>query len=184
MWHRHVRVATRTLWCYSHTLSMLVYLGINFTFSPHISCFPTNVTCNLRNVYLNKHSSIHRGKLGSSAKIQPDTRADSRFEPSQWEATLLCNDVSHWLDTNLESALLTLCNCQHAWCWGVKGLNASDWVIYLAPVLERWGMTSLTPNPCHDGFTSLNVHSHFLPCINTDMTHMVEILPHERQGPI
>ena len=32
-------------------------------------------------------------------------RADSRFAPSQWETTLLCNDVSHWLGTNLESAL-------------------------------------------------------------------------------
>ena len=25
------------------------------------------------------------------------SRADSRFAPSQWETTLLCNDVSHWL---------------------------------------------------------------------------------------
>ena len=32
-------------------------------------------------------------------------RADSRFAPSQWETALLCNDVSHWLGTNLESAL-------------------------------------------------------------------------------
>ena len=32
-------------------------------------------------------------------------RADSRFVPSQWETALLCNDVSHWLGTNLESAL-------------------------------------------------------------------------------
>ena len=32
-------------------------------------------------------------------------RADSRFVPSQWEKALLCNDVSHWLDANLESSL-------------------------------------------------------------------------------
>ena len=32
-------------------------------------------------------------------------RADSRFAPSQWETVLLYNDVSHWLGTNLESAL-------------------------------------------------------------------------------
>ena len=31
-------------------------------------------------------------------------RADSSFAPDQWE-TLLCNDVSHWLGTSLESAL-------------------------------------------------------------------------------
>ena len=34
-----------------------------------------------------------------------DFRADSRFVPSQWETVLLCNDTSHWLGTNLESAL-------------------------------------------------------------------------------
>ena len=31
--------------------------------------------------------------------------ADSRFAPSWWETALLCNDVSHWLGANLESAL-------------------------------------------------------------------------------
>ena len=31
-------------------------------------------------------------------------RVDSRFVPSQWETALLCNDVSHWLGTSLESA--------------------------------------------------------------------------------
>ena len=32
-------------------------------------------------------------------------RADSRFVPSQWEMALLCNNVSHWLGTSLQSAL-------------------------------------------------------------------------------
>ena len=32
-------------------------------------------------------------------------RADSRSATSQWEMALLCNDVSHWLGANLESAL-------------------------------------------------------------------------------
>ena len=32
-------------------------------------------------------------------------RADSRFVHSQWEMALLCNDISHWLGANLESAL-------------------------------------------------------------------------------
>ena len=35
-------------------------------------------------------------------------RADSRFAPSLWETALLCNDVSHWLGANLESALLLI----------------------------------------------------------------------------
>ena len=33
------------------------------------------------------------------------SRADFRFAPSQWETVLLCNNVSHWLGANLESAL-------------------------------------------------------------------------------
>ena len=33
-------------------------------------------------------------------------RTDSRFAPRQWETALLCNDVSHWLGANLESALI------------------------------------------------------------------------------
>ena len=33
------------------------------------------------------------------------TSADFRFEPSQWEVALLCNDVSYWLGASLESAL-------------------------------------------------------------------------------
>ena len=32
-------------------------------------------------------------------------RVDSEFAPSQWETSLLCNDVSHWLGANLELAL-------------------------------------------------------------------------------
>ena len=37
--------------------------------------------------------------------------ADFRFATNQWETALLCNDVSHWLGTNLESAL---------WMWSLS----------------------------------------------------------------
>ena len=37
--------------------------------------------------------------------IKYEYKADSRFAPSQWATVLLCNDVSHWLGTNLESSL-------------------------------------------------------------------------------
>ena len=33
-------------------------------------------------------------------------RADSRFAPSQWETALFCNDISHWLGSSGESALI------------------------------------------------------------------------------
>ena len=32
-------------------------------------------------------------------------RADSKLAPSQWETTLLCNDITYWLGARLESAL-------------------------------------------------------------------------------
>ena len=35
------------------------------------------------------------------------TRADSRLAPSQWETSLQCKAVFHWLGANLESALTT-----------------------------------------------------------------------------
>ena len=44
-------------------------------------------------------------------------RADSRFVPSQWEMALLCNDVSHWLGTNLESALTAI--LVMSWIWHI-----------------------------------------------------------------
>ena len=44
-------------------------------------------------------------------------RAGSRFAPSQWETELLCNYVSHWLGTSLESALL---HVDHQLHWKVS----------------------------------------------------------------
>ena len=37
----------------------------------------------------------------------PIYRAGSRVAPSQWETSLLSNDVSHWLGANPESALIS-----------------------------------------------------------------------------
>ena len=49
----------------------------------------------------------HRNIVNESATVHIKTSVDSRFAPSQWETTLRCNDVSHLLGTNLESALKT-----------------------------------------------------------------------------
>ena len=34
------------------------------------------------------------------------SRADSRFERSQWDTVLLCSDISHWLGASLESTMI------------------------------------------------------------------------------
>ena len=53
------------------------------------------------------HADILQLKFMNSLRPEDDYmyRADSRFAPRQWETALLCNDVSYWLGTSLESAL-------------------------------------------------------------------------------
>ena len=41
----------------------------------------------------------------SNMYVYNSHRADSKFASIQWETPLLCNDVSHWMGTKLESAL-------------------------------------------------------------------------------
>ena len=56
-------------------------------------------------------------------------RADSRFAPSQWEAALLCNDVSHWLGANTES--VPLCIQRE-----LRNAPASRIIIHMAPIVQ------------------------------------------------
>ena len=67
--------------------------------------------------------------------------------PSQWETALLCKDVSHWLGTNLESALIP-CS-QNTWQWGLLMtvtilLLWFEWLICWSCFLEvggsRWSI--------------------------------------------
>ena len=65
-------------------------------------------------------------------------RADSRFALSQWETVLLCNNVSHWLDANLESALLSLtgawsCKCEVYTHWA-EGYAEWGLAVVISPV--------------------------------------------------
>ena len=72
--------------------------------------------------------------------LQNIHRADSRFVPSQWETSLLCNHVSHWLGANLESALhcapdshLCPLPCSQAtlcWWWSFRSLLNRDNIRY------------------------------------------------------
>ena len=55
---------------------------------------------------------VHIGKITKADLVthtpwlSSDMGTPQGFAPSQWETVLLCNDVSHWLGANLESALL------------------------------------------------------------------------------
>ena len=62
--------------------------------------------------HISSYSITATTRLLSKAQASANTtgcggnnRVDSRFVPSQWEMALLCNNVSHWLGSNLESAL-------------------------------------------------------------------------------
>ena len=59
-------------------------------------------------------------------------RADSRVAPSQWDTALLCNDVSHWLDENLEPALSDeACDISQRWLKGLFLRSLLSWEICL-----------------------------------------------------
>ena len=60
---------------------------------------------------MRSHNVIDYEKASFQLRYQGELkyRADPRFAASQWETTLLCNDVSHWLGTSLESALNCIC---------------------------------------------------------------------------
>ena len=62
-------------------------------------------TWEIRHTPLNCQDSGKRLALIKKTFVIYIYRADSRFAPSQWETTLLCNDVSHWLGTSIESAI-------------------------------------------------------------------------------
>ena len=64
-------------------------------------------------------------------------RADSRFAPSQWETALLCNDVSHWLDANLESVL--------NWYNTIFSLRTKSMSWTLPPCSKMWYQSHLCP---------------------------------------
>ena len=62
--------------------------------------------------YVFENKSIHEilWEMGVPPRLPmwqyTSERADSRFAPSQWEMALFCNDIAHWLGTNLESVRL------------------------------------------------------------------------------
>ena len=62
-------------------------------------------------------SGVSHPSLVLTRRICPqitDDGADPRFEPSQWETALLCNDVSHWLGAN-QPWIISL-GCGHVPC--------------------------------------------------------------------
>ena len=63
-------------------------------------------------------------------------RAHSRFGPSQWETTLHCNDVSHWLGASLESPV-TSSNTEFK-AWISNHLNMKLWDALTPPCLNSY----------------------------------------------
>ena len=82
--------------------------------------------------------------------------ADSRFSPSQWETALLCNDVSHWLGANLESALWI-----HV--WRIPGTEGRQF--------ERTLMPSHDLDLFRDDVIPWKCFSHYRPFVRVDSSH-------------
>ena len=77
---------------------MLAILFENLTFPPS-----THLLKPWSLVYPMYHTALDYSPC--HLHTQPQYRSDSKFAPSQWETALLCNNISHWLGTKLESAL-------------------------------------------------------------------------------
>ena len=92
------------------------------------------------------------------------------FAPSQWEMALLYNDVSHWLGSNLESALEYLTGC-----WEEARAHPLKYCHILL-----WYHSYF--NPCLMEFILVDVCVCVLLFLNHDMAQIVEILPRGRLG--
>ena len=60
----------------------------------------------------------------------------SRYGPSQWETSLHCNDVSHWLDAYLDWSL-QLCMCASSWLATIFHMFAS-YLVHSLALLWTW----------------------------------------------
>ena len=69
--------------------------------------WPMSIHTNHRNIWYSDQLSKNVRSLlvCKNSHVSPSYRVGCRFPPSQWEMALLCNDVSHWLGTSLESAM-------------------------------------------------------------------------------
>ena len=104
-------------------------------------------------IYIIEFSIVEQCHNGVISKfIYWECRTDSRFVPSQYETSLQSNAVSHWLGTNLESALQCMTNntvpkCIVCW-YGVE----SEWY---PPSLQ---LILLCTTEEIQGHSSLNIH--------------------------
>ena len=79
-------------------------------------------------------------------------RDQSRYAPSQWEMSLPCNDVSHWLGAYLDGSLLCptlvvpteIMQCGYRWPW----LSISGCVLILGVCLAARQQVLYTENTC------------------------------------
>ena len=62
-------------------------------------------------IWMRAKLNLHQSSISIDSIHVP--RADSRLAPSQWETSLQCNAVSHWLGANLESALCVFFSIQY-----------------------------------------------------------------------
>ena len=86
-------------------------------------------------------------------------RADPRFVSSQWETALLCNNVSHWLGTSLEStlgfAVQNICCIWSGWYPTLYGpyFHEETWkdiFLHHSSTMKRCKLFKFTPKEVRD----------------------------------
>ena len=87
------------IWCALY----LRFDRIIYLISVYFCLFHCILILSIDNNIINEHNLCNNPSSGGPVYI---FRADSRLAPSQWETLLQSSIVSHWLGTNLESALI------------------------------------------------------------------------------
>ena len=108
-------------------------------------------------------------------QCQCNCRADFRLAPSQWETSLQCNAVSHWLSENLESEL----NCTNvnvlAWCltWGRFCQFGYPMTHQMSVIVCLTDSESSLPGTASNPSQTTRVYLHFASFLDTETSQFV-----------
>ena len=166
-WLRHGRcLHSKVSWPGVHRLHGVVFVSINGS-SVNLLLIVPNEDDNSWRVVRNRKGAM------MVCNIDIRYRADSSVAPSQWETTLLCNDVSHWLGATLESALryINISDSRHVYsveCVSkIKSIlfyaNVRPWTCIIDLLPLNHGTTKLIP------WYLINIHNLVEDCISVNI---------------
>ena len=102
---RYIRILFSFRQATSHVYIHTSFMAMVWNAKLNDSTYPKNIRRCTRKCWSRDDSVCFDSLSIPMSRLILFCRADSRFAPSQWGASLQSNAVSHWLGANLESAL-------------------------------------------------------------------------------